>query len=46
MRNAYIGFLAIGIAFIAIGLSGRRPFIYLGIACVVIALARWRRTRL
>lgn len=43
MRNAYIAFFALGIAFIAIGLSGQRTFIYIGIVFLVIALLRFRR---
>lgn len=45
MRNAAIAFLAIGLAFIAIGLSGQRTFIYIGIAFLVVALLRWWRPR-
>ncbi|HET6669393.1 MAG TPA: hypothetical protein VFH15_04085 [Pyrinomonadaceae bacterium] len=36
-------FLILAIAFIAIGLSGRRTFIFVGIAFLVVALLRWRR---
>lgn len=43
MRNAYIAFLAIGIAFIAIGFRGQRAFLYIGIVFLVIAFLRWRR---
>lgn len=45
MRNAAIAFLVLGIAFIAIGLSGQRTFIYIGIAFLVVALLQWRRPR-
>lgn len=44
MRNAYAAFLAIGIAFIAIGYRGQRAYIYIGIAFLVIAFLRWRRS--
>jgi hypothetical protein len=43
MRSAYLAFLAIGIAFIAIGYRGQQAFIYVGIAFLVIAFLRWRR---
>ena len=45
MRNPYAVFLALAVAFIAIGLSGQRVFIYIGIAFLVIALVRLRRKR-
>ena len=45
MRNAAMVFLILAIAFIAIGLSGRRTFIFVGIAFLVVALLRWRRGR-
>ena len=38
-------FLALAIAFIAIGLSGQRTFIYIGIVFLVVALLRLRRSR-
>jgi hypothetical protein len=38
-------FLILAIAFMAIGLSGRRTFIFVGIAFLVVALLRWRRAR-
>jgi len=39
-------FLVLAIAFIAIGLSGQRAFIYVGIAFLAVAILRWlpRRT--
>ena len=43
MRNAVMVFLILAIAFITIGLSGRRSFIFVGIAFLVVALLRWRR---
>lgn len=45
MRNAAMVFLVLAIAFITIGLSGRRTFIFVGIAFLVVALLRWRRGR-
>jgi hypothetical protein len=47
MRNLWLSFLVLGIAFIAIGLagSGQRAFIYIGIVFLVVALLRWHRTR-
>lgn len=47
MRNLAIVFMVLAIAFIAIGLSGQRTFIYVGIAFLVVAILRWlpRRTR-
>ena len=45
MPNSSIAFFAIAIAFIAIGISGQRAFIYVGIVFLVIALLRWRRRR-
>lgn len=45
MRNAHFAFLTLGIAFIAIGLSGQRAFIYIGLVFLIIAFLRWRRAR-
>lgn len=45
MRRVAMVFLILAIAFIAIGLSGRRTFIFVGIAFLVVALLRWRRAR-
>ena len=45
MRNFAMVFLILAIAFIAIGLSGRRTFIFVGVAFLVVALLRWRRGR-
>lgn len=45
MRNAAMGFLILAIAFIAIGLRGRRTFLFVGVAFLVVALLRWRRGR-
>lgn len=45
MRNAAVAFLVLGIAFLAIGLSGQRAFIYAGIAFLVVALLRFWRPR-
>ena len=46
MRNAAMVFLILAIAFITIGLSGRRTFLFIGVAFLVVALLRWRRQRL
>ena len=43
MRNAAFVFLVLAIAFIAVGISGRRVFLFVGIAFLVVALLRWRR---
>jgi hypothetical protein len=45
MRHVHYAFFAMAIAFLAIGLSGQRTFIYVGIAFMFIALARLLRTR-
>lgn len=43
MHRAAMVFLILAIAFIAIGISGRRTFLFVGIAFLVVALLRWRR---
>jgi hypothetical protein len=47
MRNLAVVFLVLAIAFIAIGLSGQRTFVYIGIAFLAVAFLRWlpRRPR-
>ena len=45
MRHVPMVFLVLAIAFITIGLSGRRTFIFVGVAFLVVALLRWRRGR-
>jgi hypothetical protein len=42
MRNSAVAFLALGIAFLAIGINGHKTFIYIGIVFMIIALVRWR----
>jgi len=37
MRNAPYAFVALGIAFLAIGFSNRRAFMFIGIAFLMIA---------
>lgn len=46
MRYSFAPFLALAIAFIAIGISGQRAFIYIGVVFLVIAVAMFRRRRL
>ncbi|MDQ5844518.1 MAG: hypothetical protein M3539_04410 [Acidobacteriota bacterium] len=41
MRNVAMVFLVLGVAFIALGLSGQRTFIYVGIAFLAVALLRF-----
>jgi len=36
-------FLILAIAFITIGLTGRRTFLFIGVAFLVVAFLRWRR---
>ena len=43
MRRDAMAFLVLAIAFIAIGISGRRTFLFVGVAFLVVALLRWRR---
>ncbi|HXD32839.1 MAG TPA: hypothetical protein VN643_17075 [Pyrinomonadaceae bacterium] len=45
MRHAHFAFLALGCAFLAIGLGGQRAFIYIGIVFLIIAFLRWNRAR-
>ncbi len=40
MRTASMAFFAVAIAFIGIGISGQRTFLYVGIAFLVIAVLR------
>ena len=44
-RQAAYPFLAVGIALMAIGASGNRTFVYVGIAFIVIALVTLLRGR-
>jgi hypothetical protein len=41
MRNLAVVFLVLAVAFIAIGLSGQRTFIYVGITFLAVAIMRW-----
>lgn len=43
MRKFAYAFLVIGIAFIALGISGQRTFLYVGIAFLVVGLLRLLR---
>lgn len=45
MPRAAVAFLILAIAFITIGLSGRRAFLFAGVAFLVVALLRWARSR-
>ena len=45
MRYSFAPFLALGITFIAIGASGQRTFIYVGIVFLVLALVMMRKLR-
>jgi LPXTG-motif cell wall-anchored protein len=45
MRYAPFPFLALAIAFIAIGASGQRTFIYVGIVFLVLAIVMLRKRR-
>jgi len=44
-RYAPFPFLTVGIAFIALGISGQRTFIYLGIVFLVLALVMFIKIR-
>ncbi len=46
MRTAYMAFFALAIAFIGIGISGQRTFLYVGIVFLVVAVLRLRRSGL
>jgi hypothetical protein len=41
MRNIAIVFLVLAIAFIAIGISGQRTFLFVGLAFLVVAMLRF-----
>jgi len=43
MRRAFMPFIALATAFIGIGISGQRVFLYIGIALLVFALYRYFR---
>ena len=43
MRTISMVFFSIAIAFLAIGISGQRTFLYIGIAFMVLAIARFVR---
>jgi hypothetical protein len=43
MRVAALAFFAIATAFLGIGISGQRTFIYVGIAFLIIAIIQLKR---
>ena len=43
MRYRFAPFLALGIAFIVIGVTGQRTFIYVGLVFFVLALVMMRK---
>jgi LPXTG-motif cell wall-anchored protein len=45
MRYSFGAFLALAITFIAIGATGQRTFIYVGIVFLVLALVMMRKRR-
>jgi len=45
MRFSFAPFLALAIAFIAIGVTGQRTFIYIGIVFLILALVMFRKRR-
>jgi LPXTG-motif cell wall-anchored protein len=45
MRYSFAPFLALAIAFIAIGVTGQRTFIYIGIVFLILALVMLRKRR-
>jgi len=45
MRFSFAPFLALAIAFIAIGVTGQRTFIYIGIVFLILALVMLRKRR-
>jgi LPXTG-motif cell wall-anchored protein len=45
MRYAPFSFVALAIAFIAIGVSGQRTFIYVGIVFLALAIVMMRKRR-
>ena len=45
MSKSGLPFIAIGTAFLAIGISGRRAFLYIGIVFLIIGMIMLTRTR-
>ena len=45
MRYSFAPFLALAIAFIAIGVTGQRTFVYIGIVFLILALVMLRKRR-
>jgi hypothetical protein len=44
MRKSYMGLFAVGIAFIGIGISGQRTFLYVGLVFLLMVLFLFLRT--
>jgi len=45
MRRSYLAFFSMGVAFIGIGLSTQRSFLYIGLVFLIISLAVFLRKR-
>ena len=45
MSKRGIPFIALGTAFLGIGIAGQRTFLYVGIVCLIIGIILLRRTR-
>jgi hypothetical protein len=43
MRNRFVPFLILGVAFTAIGIAGQRAFIFIGIVFLLLAVALMRK---
>lgn len=43
MRNRFVPFLVLGLAFIAIGIAGQRAFIFIGIVFLLLSVALMRK---
>jgi hypothetical protein len=45
LARAATPFIVIGIAFLALGMSGRRAFLYVGVVFMIVGILRARRAR-